>query len=218
MRKTTPPETMAAARKQIQQLKNRLRTLEIRHAHVSGELQRLREENRRLERLGFLDPLTEAYNLRGFLSQAEEARVYASRYGCGYAIVRIDLDKFKPVNEEFGHKVGDRFLRTVVRILRRAVRSLDSVCRVGGDEFTLVLFAINDETEVALIVDRIRRAFQEAHFTASKKTVRVLASFGVAVDGGHMSPDALDHIADTRQGIAKGRGRETGEECPVNFS
>ncbi|MBU6406559.1 MAG: GGDEF domain-containing protein [Alphaproteobacteria bacterium] len=105
-------------------------------------LQRIEELESRLaqaEALAERDPLTGALNRRGFMRALEQAIAFADRYREPAAVVFIDLDAFKTVNDAFGHAAGDAVLKHVARLLMSHVRESDIVGRLGGDEFGVIL-------------------------------------------------------------------------------
>jgi diguanylate cyclase (GGDEF)-like protein len=120
---------------------------------VRAEVERLRTELKaaqaqaaRLEALAHEDELTDLLNRRGFLRDLNRAIAFASRYEVPAALLLLDLDAFKPVNDTYGHITGDRALRHVADILRSRVRASDSVARLGGDEFALIIWHVDADT------------------------------------------------------------------------
>ena len=99
----------------------------------------LRERIAELEALAVTDPLTGLLNRRGFASELARARAGASRYNEHGALVFIDLDGFKPVNDTYGHAAGDHVLKRVAQTLADNVRATDRAARLGGDEFAVLL-------------------------------------------------------------------------------
>ncbi|MES2603878.1 MAG: sensor domain-containing diguanylate cyclase [Pseudomonadota bacterium] len=100
------------------------------------------------------DPLTGLLNRRAF-SQSLELALRRCREGCNMALMLIDLDGFKQVNDTLGHDRGDLLLRQVADRLRLAVRDQDVLCRIGGDEFCIVVNSINGEQTASIIADRV---------------------------------------------------------------
>jgi len=97
------------------------------------------EANRRLDELTVADPLTGLKNVRYFRARLAEAQAAALRSGEPLSLLVLDLDRFKRVNDRYGHHVGDRLLRGVTGILRQCTRSTDLVARYAGDEFMIVM-------------------------------------------------------------------------------
>ncbi len=179
----------------------------IRHATERHRI--LRELDAALEREQYLathDPLTALPNRMLFYDRVAQAIALASRYDSTLALLFVDLDGFKPVNDRLGHAVGDRVLQQVARRLEAAVRRSDTVARIGGDEFAVLLTQIaephNAEKVAESILASIGRPFDlegEAH--------RLGASIGIAIfprDGG--TADTLVRHADTAMYQAKKRG------------
>jgi two-component system cell cycle response regulator len=156
----------------------------------------------------FIDDVTEVYNARYLLSAAENELRRAERYGNPLSVLFLDLDRFKLVNDRFGHLVGSRTLRSLSQVLLQCVRQVDTLARYGGDEFTILL--VDTEHEEAMrIAQRIRRTVEEHVFEASGDgSLRLTISIGVASypsDGA--SRDTLLDGADKAMYRAKSLGR-----------
>lgn len=123
-----------------------LRELRSRVERLAAELDEARTHAARLEALAHEDQLTGLLNRRGFLRDLTRAVAYGARYGAPAALLLADLDRFKPVNDQYGHPAGDQALRHVADILRRNVRTSDSVGRLGGDEFVLIIWQVDGIT------------------------------------------------------------------------
>lgn len=167
---------------------------------------RLEEAFGREQRLSRTDPLTELPNLRLFLEEFAREAARSRRDGTPLALCYVDLDRFKAVNDRFGHAAGDELLKRTSRVLRTAVRTGDLVARVGGDEFVLLLVGAREEAagEVARrLIEDLER--QEAEYRSG-------AGFGASV-GVAWFPAALDDLeemlkrADDAVYAAKAAGR-----------
>jgi len=119
---------------------------------LAAELERLENElvaahsrMTALEARAEVDPLTELINRRGFERELKRALAYVKRYGASAALVYLDLDSFKPINDRHGHAAGDAVLKAAAMVLARQVRSSDLVARIGGDEFVALLWHIEEE-------------------------------------------------------------------------
>jgi diguanylate cyclase (GGDEF)-like protein/putative nucleotidyltransferase with HDIG domain len=147
----------------------------------------------------FTDPLTELPNLRYFSTFFEEELKRARRLGYPVTILMLDLEKFKSVNDQYGHKIGDRVLVEVARIITQQLRKSDICLRYGGDEFLAILPAV-DKSLARQTVHRIQRSFDERGLLrVGKKDIKVGISVGVSTfpsDG--LEPDLLVAIADRR--------------------
>jgi diguanylate cyclase (GGDEF)-like protein len=144
------------------------------------ELQdRLRVANDALSRLAMTDPLTELANRRAFDDLlAAEAASFA-RGGPPFCLARIDLDRFKSVNDEHGHDVGDLLLVAVAGALRTGVRANDLAARIGGDEFALLLRACSID-EAIVVCERVQTRLAAIQVPVDGRTISATASIGVA--------------------------------------
>src|SRR5262249_52281187 len=118
-------------------------------------------------------------------------------------VLFIDLDKFKPVNDKYGHKIGDALLQLVADRLKACVRECDTVARIGGDEFTVTLIDISDMGDAAKVAIKILGVLSE-EFIAEGRKIYISASVGISLypfDG--MSVDTLMRDADTAMYRAK---------------
>ncbi|MTD99102.1 diguanylate cyclase [Paracoccus sp. YIM 132242] len=184
---------------------------------IQGELARF---NRHLmlarqdaEREAHTDPLTGILNRRGLLAAMRGA--LDSRSGQGFALVHLDLDNFKPVNDRLGHGAGDRLLFDVARVLGRAVRAHDHVARIGGDEFVLILGGSWTCQALTAIGTRIIRGIEEI----SPEGCGISASLGIVLSAGY-GPDDTDrmlHDADVALYRSKraGKGRVSIAPLPL---
>jgi diguanylate cyclase (GGDEF)-like protein len=111
---------------------------------LEQELAAARAEMAALAARADVDPLTELINRRGFERELKRALAHAKRYGTTAALVYLDLDRFKPVNDGHGHAAGDAVLKAVAQVLTRHVRASDLVARLGGDEFAVLLWHISE--------------------------------------------------------------------------
>ena len=112
----------------------------------------------RLDRLQYEslhDPLTGLYNRRGFDAQVQQAASGAERYGWSFALMLLDLDGFKAINDRFGHHRGDAVLRSVGARLRRDLRAGDIAARIGGDEFAVLLY-LGETGDAHPVLERLK--------------------------------------------------------------
>jgi len=109
---------------------------------LAVQLEQSRARISDLEAMIEIDPLTELLNRRGFERELKRALAYVKRYGASAALLFIDLDAFKPINDRYGHAAGDAVLKTVAATLTRHVRASDIVARLGGDEFVVLLWNV----------------------------------------------------------------------------
>ena len=188
-----------------------------RHRDVRGILLTLHEASQRhelQEQLEFQaehDVLTGLLNRGAFTRKLETISVKA-RPGT-YAVLFIDLDRFKPINDAFGHDVGDLVLRRIAGRLTRAVRDCqgerepDTVCRVGGDEFAVLLMHANEE-QARGVAQRVIEALEEP-IEVDGHRVSVTATVGVGFSQSDSSPERVVRRADRAmyQGKQAGRGQ-----------
>jgi diguanylate cyclase (GGDEF)-like protein/PAS domain S-box-containing protein len=133
-----------------------------------------------LEHLTYHDPLTGLKNRRIFTEIVTESLEFAKVSNEKLAIMYIDIDKFKLVNDTYGHDVGDQLLQQFANRLKSGVRDRDVLCRVGGDEFIVLLKGINEMKEIVNIAERLVSSFQEI-YEIDNLMLHVSSSIGVAV-------------------------------------
>ncbi|MEA2281758.1 MAG: hypothetical protein QOK21_2365 [Solirubrobacteraceae bacterium] len=177
-------------------------------AHVlTGALERIRVEER-IRHDALHDALTGLPNRTLLLDRLRIALARARRDGTHVAVLFLDLDHLKVVNDSLGHDAGDDLLRAVGPRLAEVVRPSDTVARFGGDEFALLLQGVTGERGAIAVAERIVRAF-EAPFVVAGETRFGSASVGLVVTGaaGSRSPEELLSDADAAMYLAKERGR-----------
>ena len=170
-----------------------------------------KQAERQIARMAVTDPLTGLPNRTLFCDRLEHA-LAAPRDG-GLAVLQCDLDRFKTVNDEFGHPAGDAVLRAVADRLRTVVRAEDTVARLGGDEFAIILARPHDVPGASEAAGRVIRAIEEP-IDVGGRTATVGVSVGVAVLAPGASVDGIDadvlyRRADTAMYRAKALGRNT---------
>ena len=157
----------------------------------------------RLEHQASTDPLTGLYNHRAFHDSLREAVMRASAERSSVALVMLDLDDFKKVNDVYGHGIGDDLLHKVADILRSCVRSTDVACRVGGEEFAIILHG-GDQASAIALANRIDKALATLDVEAAGL---LTVSTGVAVGPHHAAnPRELVACAEAAMMTAKARG------------
>lgn len=159
------------------------------------------------------DPLTGLSNRKRFFTRANEALDDALARKHKIAVIFLDLDDFKSINDSFGHNIGDEVLNAIARRLQASVRSVDTVARLGGDEFAIVLHGI-DRAEVAEFMVEKLRAVLEEPLVVGGKTVVASGSFGLAIapDQGveidrllRMADEAMYRVKELRNEKLQGR-------------
>jgi diguanylate cyclase (GGDEF)-like protein len=156
---------------------------------LAAQLQDSRARISDLEARVDVDPLTDVLNRRGFERELKRSLAYIKRYGTSAALIYVDLDGFKPVNDRHGHGAGDAVLKAVAAALVRNVRASDVVARIGGDEFVVLLWNVNG-ANAAIKAAALEAAVFGAPVRWNASTLVVGASAGVALLG------ALDMPAD----------------------
>jgi diguanylate cyclase (GGDEF)-like protein len=170
-------------------------------------LEKLRESEARMAHLAHHDGLTGLPNRLSFLAQMQHDAAQARRYAHGMALLFVDLDRFKPVNDGYGHEVGDLLLRQVATRLGGCVREADTVARFGGDEFVVLLTEIGNRKAAVLVAEKIIAALS-APYAVNGVNHDVGASVGIALFPGDANDVAgLIAQADAAMYDAKRAGR-----------
>jgi len=164
-----------------------------------------KEMARRLEYVVDHDFLTGLLNRRHFEHELAKETERAARYGSPGAVLLIDLDNFKDVNDTFGHRAGDDVLKGVAGLLRERLRQSDIVARVGGDEFAVLLMQ-TDADHVQVVADEVVRALGRETAVLADQSIRITASVGVAMLEGLTDVEVLAN-ADLAMYEAKETGR-----------
>lgn len=166
------------------------------------------ENELRLTAMALVDPLTGVSNRAALCDRVSHALTRLERStGGGVAVAMVDLDHFKAINDTFGHRVGDEALVAVARELEAAVRQQDTVGRLGGDEFLVLLEDMNDVDDARAITDRISKALENATVDTPDGPVRVAGSIGLVWTASRMGPEDFVALADRALYEAKRRGR-----------
>jgi diguanylate cyclase (GGDEF)-like protein len=147
-------------------------------AEVEGSRQRIAN----LEAAIDIDPLTETLNRRGFERELKRSLAYVKRYGATAALIFLDLDDFKPVNDRHGHAAGDAVLKAIAAALCSRVRASDVVARIGGDEFAVLLWNIS-AADARAKAAALEAAAYATPVVWGRSTLAVGASAGVTVCG-----------------------------------
>jgi diguanylate cyclase (GGDEF)-like protein len=162
-----------------------------------------------LETIVLTDPLSGCFNRRGLNQLAEREVSRAIRAKKNIAVLAIDVDHFKHINDQFGHLTGDEVIREVGALLRETARDIDVVARIGGEEFTILAPDSNDEGAL-ILAERVMQAFRDHQFHSLPADRRITTSVGVAA-----APARDDEVAKTLLAradealyIAKRNGRD----------
>jgi len=193
-----PPDTPVAAR-----AVNELAYVAVLGVAIAG-LSQLRRTQAQLQLLATHDPLTNVLNARAFTNQLSQELGRNRRYGRPLALIYLDLDDFKTVNDAHGHATGDAVLRLVADAMRSAVRQADVVGRLGGDEFAVLM----PETE-GMVAHAAATRLANGIRTVFRGTPSVTASIGVvSVTGTEAGTDELIRKADQAMYEAKRGGKD----------
>ena len=155
------------------------------------------------------DPLTSLPNRVLFSDRVDMAIAKADREKTMLALMFLDLDRFKGINDAFGHNVGDMLLQSAAGVLRGCLRDSDSVARLGGDEFTILLSSIKHEEDAIMVARKILSAVNQ-HWILAGQNVRITTSVGISIfpDDG-LDSETLIRKADTAMYSAKAHGGNT---------
>ncbi len=189
---TSLSEQMRSDKKTIEALKSKINKLE-------GALVEAKKESKE-------DFLTQVATKRALTNRLESIEDGFNRYGNDYSICFFDLDKFKGINDTYGHEAGDVILATLGKILNKYARRVDFIGRYGGEEFLTILPSINEEQAV-IYSNKIRRIIENFKFIYKKERISVSISGGVAQRGKCKSLKHLLQVADRRLYDAKENGR-----------
>ncbi|MBK7857750.1 MAG: GGDEF domain-containing protein [Archangiaceae bacterium] len=152
------------------------------------------------------DALSGLYNRRGFDAELPSFIERARALGSGLVVLALDLDHFKPLNDTAGHAAGDFVLRAVGKLLREKVRKSDLPCRIGGDEF-VVLLADVTETVASMRAESIRVAIGELAHPGNEQGIRITSTVGATLYRAGETKEELMHRADEALYAAKRAGR-----------
>lgn len=183
--------------------------------------QRLRVEVQRktaqLENLAYYDPLTNLANRKFFMEQLEQATSSGKRSGRGFALMFIDLDGFKHINDTLGHAEGDNLLKQIAHNLRAALRESDIVARLGGDEFTVLSLDTTNEFQALAVAEKLLGALSTP-VTLSHQQITASGSIGITLfpNDGNNSSELMQN-ADLAMYKAKAEGRNNYQFFSANL-
>jgi diguanylate cyclase (GGDEF)-like protein/PAS domain S-box-containing protein len=209
-----------AIRRSREELETRVRerTAELARANEEKEtlLAALQAKSELLERLSIEDALTGLLNRRGFDAHLADEILRAERFGAPLALAMLDLDRFKDVNDRFGHAIGDAVLREVAKLIRHECRAIDVIARHGGEEFALALPGSDLHAGITLC-ERVRRAFCAFDWRSIAPGLRVTVSAGVGAWTRGSSAADLVAAADASLYAAKRDGRNCVRPVPAQI-
>ncbi len=176
---------------------------------ISRDVTQRKQAEEQLQRRALYDPLTDLPNRALFLDRLQHL-FHRSRRALGsspFAVLYLDLDRFKAINDSLGHQAGDELLIATARRLERCLRPGDTLARLGGDEFTVLLDAINCEADATGVAERIHEEMS-APLELRGHEVFTSISVGIALSSaGHRNPEEMLRDADTAMYRAKAGGR-----------
>ena len=162
-----------------------------------------------LEASADTDFLLDIPNRRGFERELNRSIAYIKRYHASGALIVLDVDRLKPINDAYGHAAGDEVLKAIVAVLLRHVRSSDVIGRLGGDEFALLLWNLS-ETDAHAKAAALEAAVDGLSFVFGGRKISAGASAGVAVLGPHAEATKALEEADSAMYIRKAQRRHEG--------
>ncbi|BAK73912.1 MAG: GGDEF and EAL domain-containing protein [Arcobacter sp.] len=179
-------------------------------ANLVGSVKAIHKYTQDLEYYAARDPLTDLFNQRVFNDMMAYEIKRAEKHDYPFALMVIDCDNFKPINDNFGHAFGDKFLQTIADILEEEKRPEDIVARYGGDEFTIILPEC-DENGALTVANRISKKIEEEKLLAPDGTkVGITISIGISVYPTHsLSQKDMFVIADSMMYQAKEEGKNS---------
>ena len=174
---------------------------------VVRDISERRKTEQRIRHMAQHDTLTGLANRALFADRMQRALVNAQRDQTPLALMFLDLDKFKPINDSYGHAVGDLLLQQVAQRIQACVRESDTVARIGGDEFVVLLRCITHTGDVLNVAEKIRNSLCQP-FTLAGHQLEISSSIGVAIYPEHGTDDlTLSKNADHAMYVAKEAGR-----------
>ncbi|HET9831111.1 MAG TPA: sensor domain-containing diguanylate cyclase, partial [Vicinamibacterales bacterium] len=172
---------------------------------LAFDRERWRTEAESLAQAAAIDPVSGLFNRRYFRERIEEELQRAQRHNMPVALLMMDLDDFKAVNDAFGHPIGDLVIRNTADILRRSVRVFDVCTRFGGEEFAIVMPG-SGAADALAIAERVRRRVEQ-HVFPEAPALRQTASVGIAIASGTTGASDLVSQADRALYAAKREGK-----------
>jgi diguanylate cyclase (GGDEF)-like protein len=170
------------------------------------ELAKARAEIEQLKAAAETDFLLDILNRRGFERELARSIAFIKRYSASGALLVFDVDRFKPINDAFGHAAGDKVLQAIAQTLASEVRASDVIGRLGGDEFAVLLWNLS-ETDARAKAAMLEQAIDGLRFLFDGSTVRTGASVGVAILDTHSEMRTAFEAADSAMYVRKAQRR-----------
>lgn len=178
------------------------------HYRLASTIRELETSKKALAEQATTDSLTKLKNRRAFFENGAKAHTAARRSASDLSVILLDIDYFKKINDTYGHQAGDEAIIAVAHNLQQMARGGETVARIGGEEFALLLPGIN-RLGAAVLAERTRVAIEKEQFIIGDKIVPITVSIGIASFGVDPSEsiDQLLGVADNRLYLAKKSGR-----------
>jgi diguanylate cyclase (GGDEF)-like protein len=176
---------------------------------LRAQLARAQARIGELEAAADQDFLLDIPNRRGFERELNRSIAYIKRYHASGALIVLDVDRLKPINDAYGHAAGDEVLKAIVAVLLRHVRSSDVIGRLGGDEFALLLWNLS-ETDARAKAASLEEAVDGLSFVFQGRKISAGASAGVAILGVHAEVSKALEEADSAMYVRKAQRRHEG--------
>lgn len=187
------------------------------YVYYIRDITKQKEMLHELHNMANYDPLTNIYNRRRFMEEAERELLNSKRYGKQLSFMMLDIDHFKAINDEYGHLAGDEVIKSVIKACNDRIRATDVIGRYGGEEFVIVLSEVN--TENAIKIAEYIRGYIENHIVLfNGKEMRVSISIGIASlinISDAISIEQIIHQADMALYKAKNSGRNQVIGCII---
>jgi diguanylate cyclase (GGDEF)-like protein len=209
MKKRTPARPRKSRKQSKRAAPRRARVAEAAKTTIRrlrGELASALRKIEELQASADTDFLLGIPNRRGFERELARALAYIKRYRASGALVVLDVDRLKPINDRFGHAAGDQVLKAIVAVLMSQVRSSDIVGRLGGDEFALLLWNLS-ETDAKAKAAALEETIDRLTFQFRGSTITAGASAGVAMLGAHAEAGRMLEEADSAMYVRKAQRR-----------
>jgi diguanylate cyclase (GGDEF)-like protein len=181
---------------------------------LKRELAQARERIEQLQATADMDFLLGIFNRRGFERELNRVIAYIQRYRASAALIVLDVDRLKPINDIFGHAAGDQVLKTIAATVASQVRASDAVGRLGGDEFGLLLWNLS-ETDAKAKAALLEEAVDQLSFEFEGQTVRAGASAGVTILNAHAEARRALEEADRAMYVRKAQRRHEESATPA---
>lgn len=176
---------------------------------VKTLLTEIKKQRDQLELLANSDQLTGVCSMRRFKERLEFCSQQSKRYNSSFALLFLDLDEFKQINDTYGHDFGDECLITTANRLVASLRQTDTVCRIGGDEFVIILEGVKNVRSISITAHRILNAVA-GPITFNQQTFQISCSIGAAIYPDHTEDiSTLKKLADRAMYRAKAAGKNS---------